>query len=189
MKVVTLSPQHILDVYRRHGHERYTGEPVSHLLHAWQCGQLAYFADASPALQLACWLHDLGHLMSGLEGTPTLRGEDDGHEMLGAELLEPLWGPGVAEPVRLHVLAKRYLVSRHPHYKARLSPDSQRSLALQGGELSPQACADFESHPQQKSALLLRVWDEQAKQKDWQPPSTHEALSQLSELMASVPRV
>lgn len=188
MTVLTLSPEQILDIYRTQGHRSYTGEPVSHLLHAWQSGQLAYFADASPALQLACWLHDLGHLMSGLEGTPTLRGENDRHELRGSELLHALWGPEVAEPVRLHVLAKRYLVTRHPNYRAKLSPDSLRSLQLQGGELTAQECAEFESSPHHKSALLLRVWDEQAKQKDWFAHSTRDALDQLGELMHSVGR-
>jgi predicted HD phosphohydrolase len=186
MKVLTLSPALILDIYRAHGHRSYSGEPVSHLLHAWQCGQLAYFADASPALQLACWLHDLGHLVSGLQGTPTLRGENDQHELLGADLLEPLWGPDVAGPIRLHVLAKRYLVTRHPHYRDRLSADSLRSLQLQGGDLSAQESLNFESCPHHKAALLLRVWDEQAKQPDWFAHNSGEALNQLGELMASV---
>ncbi len=182
-----LSPQDILALYRTHGQLRYTGEPVSHLTHAWQCGQLAFFAEALPQLQLACWLHDLGHLLSDLAETPSLRGHNDRHEDLGADLLAHLWGPEVAEPVRLHVQAKRYLVSRHPGYRAKLSEDSLRSLALQGGELSPDECLAFEGTPHHKSALLLRVWDEQAKQKDWFAASRHEALAHLAELMTQVP--
>lgn len=183
-----LSPEDILDLYRHHGHQRYTGEPVTHLAHAWQCGQLAFFAEAQPQLQLACWLHDLGHLLSGLGGTPTLRGENDRHEALGADALAQLWGPDVAEPVRHHVQAKRYLVSRHPGYRARLSEDSRRSLSLQGGEMSPDECLAFESLHHHKAALLLRVWDEQAKQKDWFAATRQDALAQLAELMAQVPR-
>lgn len=185
----SLSPEDILELYRRHGEQRYTGEPVTHLAHAWQCGQLAFFAEAQPHLQLACWLHDLGHLLSGLPGTPSLRGENDRHEVLGAELLGQLWGPDVAEPVRHHVQAKRYLVSRHPGYKAKLSEDSLRSLTLQGGEMSLDECLAFEALAHHKAALLLRVWDEQAKQKEWFAASRREALAQLAELMTQVPRV
>lgn len=182
-----LTPDQILGLYCTAGQASYAGEPVSHLAHAWQCGQLAYFAEASAELQLACWLHDLGHLVSGLEGTPTLRGENDQHEARGADLLSALWGPAVAAPVRLHVQAKRYLVSRHPNYRHKLSADSQRSLALQGGEMSAEECLAFESSPHHKSALLLRVWDEQAKQAEWFASNTTEALAQLNELMRQVP--
>jgi predicted HD phosphohydrolase len=63
----------------------------------------------------------------------------------------------VAEPVRLHVQAKRYLVKRNPHYLDRLSDDSRRSLALQGGAMSDAECAAFECSPHHKPALLLRV--------------------------------
>lgn len=182
----TLTPQHIIALYQEQGQSSYAGEPVSHLMHAWQCGQLAFFADASPAMQLACWLHDIGHLASGLSGTPSLRGENDCHEQLGAHLLEPLFGPQVAEPVRLHVQAKRYLVTRHPHYEAKLSADSRRSLALQGGRMSPEQCQDFEAQPHHKAALLLRVWDEQAKQRDWFAASPRQALDQLLELMDAI---
>lgn len=183
-----LNPEDILALYRARGQLRYTGEPVTHLAHAWQCGQLAFFAEAQPQLQLACWLHDLGHLLSGMPGTPSLRGENDRHEDLGADLLARLWGPEVAEPVRQHVQAKRYLVSRHPGYRAKLSEDSLRSLALQGGEMSPDECLAFEGLRHHKAAMLLRVWDEQAKQKDWFAASRQEALAQLAELMAQVPR-
>ena len=46
--------------------------------------------------------------------------------------LRGLFGPGVLEPIRLHVEAKRYLCYLEPHYEASLSEDSKRSLALQG---------------------------------------------------------
>jgi predicted HD phosphohydrolase len=186
MLALNIGPAQILDIYRTHGHVRYAGEPVTHLWHAWQCGQLAFYADASVELQLACWLHDLGHLVSGLDGTPTLDGKNDHHENLGAELLDALWGPEVAEPVRLHVQAKRYLVTRHPEYRQKLSADSLRSLGLQGGEMTDGECCVFEASPHHKASLLLRVWDEQAKQKDWFAPSSREALSQLHQLMQQV---
>ena len=46
------------------------------------------------------------------------------------------FGPEVSEPVRLHVAAKRYLCAVEPDYFGKLSPDSVRSLGLQGGPMS-----------------------------------------------------
>ena len=73
----------ILELYRDKGHLHYDGEGVSQLAHAWQCGQLAKNQKASPKLQLAAWLHDIGHLLSKKEATPTSYGHDDHHERLG----------------------------------------------------------------------------------------------------------
>ena len=185
--MLAFTPESFIELYSRQGHVAYAGEPVVHLAHAWQCGQLALYAEASPHLQLACWLHDLGHLL-GPEGlTPTLAGHNDQHEMVGADLIESLWGPLVAEPVRLHVQAKGYLVKRNPHYLDRLSEDSRRSLYLQGGAMSDAECAAFECSPHHKPALLLRVWDEQAKQAGWFARSANAALAQLRLVMSQVP--
>ena len=181
------TPEYFIELYSCHGHVAYAGEPVVHLAHAWQCGQLALYAEASPHLQLACWLHDLGHLLGQSGDTPTLAGHNDQHEQVGADLIESLWGPLVAEPVRLHVQAKRYLVKRNPHYLDRLSDDSRRSLALQGGAMSDAECAAFECSPHHKPALLLRVWDEQAKQAGWFARSANAALAQLRLVMSQVP--
>lgn len=132
-------------------------------------------------MELAAWLHDIGHLVSGLEGSPTLVGIDDAHESLGAVLLTPLFGHAVAEPVALHVAAKRYLVATRPGYALTLSPDSTRSLALQGGPMSPYEAAAFIARPFARDALRLRAWDDMAKRVDLQPPV--DAMDQLEALM------
>ena len=153
----------ILELFRAKGELAYEGEGISQIMHGWQCGQLALQAGASPALQLASWLHDIGHLLTELEGTPTLQGIDDSHEHTGARLLDALWGPAVAEPVRLHVDAKRYLVATYPEYRARLSEDSQRSLALQGGAMTLEECLRFQANPYALDAQQLRAWDDTGK--------------------------
>lgn len=168
------------------GHLAYAGEGVTQLQHAWQCGRLAQRAHASPALQLASWLHDLGHLMSGLPGTPTLRGTDDRHEALAAAALQAQFGAAVSTPVALHVQAKRYLVARQPRYRNCLSADSLRSLALQGGPMTEAQCQAFEAEPHAQDALRLRAWDDCAKLPDWQPRSTQAALDELRALMGRV---
>lgn len=171
-------------LFRERGHLAYDGEGITQWQHAWQCGQLARDAGASPALQLAAWLHDLGHLMTGLEGTPTLQGHDDRHEALAAQVLAPLFGPAVAAPVALHVEAKRYLVAAKSGYRERLSPDSVRSLALQGGPMDAAACAAFLRQPFSADAVRLRAWDDQGKRPDGHPPS--DAAEELQALMRRV---
>lgn len=147
---------------RSRGLQRYTGEPVSHLEHALQCADLAQRAGASKALVVAALLHDVGHLIEGAAGTPSLEGIDDRHEQRGAELLARWFGSEVTEPVRLHVDAKRALAA-DPRYLRALSEDSQRSLALQGGPLEAAAMARFVLQPFGADAIALRRWDDAAK--------------------------
>jgi phosphonate degradation associated HDIG domain protein len=165
----SLDAQGIVELFARRGHLAYDGEGVTQWQHAWQCGQLARRAGALPGLQLAAWLHDIGHLLTGLEGTPTLHGHDDRHEAVAAQALRPRFGAAVAEPVALHVEAKRYLVSNSPGYLERLSPDSVRSLALQGGAMSREDAAAFLRMPYAADALRLRAWDDAGKEPSWVP--------------------
>ncbi len=176
----------LLALYEQSGDLVYSGESVSQLMHAWQCGRLAEKSGASAALQLASWLHDIGHLWVNLEGTPTLRDQDDVHETMGAQLLFPVFGPAVSEPVRLHVLAKRYLVSTRETYARKLSPDSVRSLRLQGGVMTPDECAAFEAEPFFADAVKLRVWDDLGKKSGWFEDTRQDALNHLMRLMRRV---
>ncbi len=115
-----------------------------------------------------------------------MQGIDDMHEHIGAAGLTALFGPAVARPVALHVAAKRCLVSTQPGYAASLSPDSVRSLALQGGPMTNDECAAFTRQAHARDALRLRVWDDVAKRRDLKPPDTPSMLAELSALMAVV---
>lgn len=163
----------LLGLYRDKGGLQYAGEPVTQLEHAWQSLCLAHMDNASPALQLAAFFHDVGHLFQKGLGSPTLQDVDDRHEAIGpACLRRVLRDKGVdadqieaiAEPVALHVEAKRYLVAVEPSYQACLSADSVRSLALQGGPMSQAEAASFERQSYFQDAVALRRWDEAAKQ-------------------------
>jgi predicted HD phosphohydrolase len=178
-----LAPAAILTPFQTRGGIAYDGEGDSQLVHAWQTAQLANRANASAELQLAAWLHDIGHLMTGLEGSPTLLGIDDSHEALGAGARFPLFSAAVAEPVRQHVAAKRYRVATQPAYRDSLSADSIRSLALQGGAMSELECAEFLKSPHSRDALRLRAWDDLAKDGDWLPIDEISALDELTELI------
>jgi phosphonate degradation associated HDIG domain protein len=145
------------------GARQYGGERVSQCEHALQTASLAAREDAPAALIAAALLHDIGHLLHEEGEQPALRGIDDQHEAIGANHLLPAFGPAVAEPVRLHVPAKRYLCATDRGYFARLSPGSVRSLALQGGPFTPDDAAEFRALPFAVDAIRVRRWDEAAK--------------------------
>jgi [1-hydroxy-2-(trimethylamino)ethyl]phosphonate dioxygenase len=153
----------LIELLRTKGARQYGGERVSQCEHALQTAALAAQEDAAPALLAAALLHDIGHLLHKEGEQPALRGIDDQHEAIGADYLLPAFGPAVAEPVRLHVPAKRYLCATDPGYFARLSPGSVRSLALQGGPFTPGEAAEFRALPFAKDAVRVRRWDEAAK--------------------------
>lgn len=154
----------LIRLLRERGSQQYDGEPVSQLEHALQTAHLAELADADDATVTACLLHDVGHLLAGLPGTPTLDGIDDTHEAVGAKALAHLFGASVTDPIRWHVAAKRYLCRAYPGYHARLSEDSRRSLILQGGVFDEGQAARFISRPGARVAVSVRVWDDLAKQ-------------------------
>lgn len=153
----------VLNLFTQFGLKQYANEAVNQLEHGWQCSQLAKNAGANESLQLAAFLHDVGHLIVGMPGSPTLLGIDDEHEFVGANALTKIWGATVSEPVKLHVLAKRYLVTAKPEYANKLSADSVRSLKIQGGLMSEAEIAAFHNEPYGEQAILIRVWDDLAK--------------------------
>jgi gamma-butyrobetaine dioxygenase len=152
----------ILQLFERRGAAAYLGEPVSQQEHALQAAYLAVLDNAPLPLVAAALLHDVGHLL-GSEEDPAERGVDARHEDAGHTWLTKHFGPEVTEPVRLHVLAKRYLCAVEPAYMTSLSPASVRSLQLQGGPLTPEEVCSFEQNPFCSWAVRVRRWDDQAK--------------------------
>lgn len=106
-------------------------------------------------LQLAGLVHDLGHML------PPYR--DEAHADVAALFVGGVLGPRIAELVRLHVPAKRYLVTTDPDYRAQLDRGSVSSLQRQGGDLSAAEARDFESEPLFADAVVLRRADEAGK--------------------------
>jgi phosphonate degradation associated HDIG domain protein len=172
----------LADLYLAKGDLHYDGEGVTQLAHAWQCGQLAKSQEARPQLQLAAWLHDIGHLLSKKEGTPTIYGHDDRHEHVGGNYLLSIFSEEVSQPVLMHVLAKRYLVATYPDYRQSLSADSMRSLELQGGAMSENECSQFIALPFAKDAVLLRSWDDCAKNPNLRMPPKADVIVELLNL-------
>jgi predicted HD phosphohydrolase len=157
---VTDPVDEVLELFASSGDGRF-GETVDQRRHALQTASLARSAGAPHQLVAAALLHDIGHLLSDVDVTPAT--QDDRHEAVGARWLAPRFGPGVSGPVALHVLAKRYRCAVDPTYYEALSPASIGSLRLQGGPLDAAGVARFSAHPGADHALLLRAWDEAAK--------------------------
>lgn len=153
----------ILDLMRARGTGRYGLSAVSQLEHALQSAALAAQRQHSDAMVIAALFHDLGHLLVGEDVDLADQGIDDAHEETSARILEEIYGPDVAEPVRLHVAAKRYLCGATPAYFDKLSEDSRTSLALQGGPMNAQEIAAFDRLEHRAAALALRMIDDEAK--------------------------
>ncbi|KNZ31598.1 MAG: phosphohydrolase [Methylibium sp. NZG] len=168
-----LSLSDIALLFARHGAEQYTGEPVTQLEHALQTAHLAEQSDADDELVTACLLHDLGHLLNdqGRNDTPTLHGIDDMHQYIALPTLRSLFSNAVLDAIKLHVDAKRYLCQAVPGYHGRLSEDSQRSLTLQGGVFDAAQAQAFIALPGAHRAVMLRQWDDLAKQPGLRTPS------------------
>jgi phosphonate degradation associated HDIG domain protein len=177
--------QEVLRLMQQRGGEAYFGEPVSQLEHALQAAHFATEAQASPALIIAALLHDIGHLLHDLPENVAATGVDTRHEQAGYHWLKTRFGPAVAEPVRLHVAAKRYLCAVDPAYLAQLSPASLLSLSLQGGPFTQEEARHFEGFPYYCDAVSLRRWDDAAKQPGLPVPSAEEYFALLESLPAA----
>jgi phosphonate degradation associated HDIG domain protein len=154
----------LFDLYESRGDQSY-GESITQNEHALQCAALARDARATDALIVAALFHDVGHLVVDVQGDPDfdLATGDDDHEALGARILAPLFGSRVAQPVAMHVTAKRWRCTREPDYHDRLSSASRATLIAQGGLLNETECQRFEQHPGFDDAVTLRTWDDVGK--------------------------
>ncbi len=161
------------------GAGQYDGEPITQLEHALQCAALAQADGADEPLVLAALFHDLGHLIHPDAETASENGIDGRHERIGAKALERTFGPAVADPVRRHVAAKRYL-ARVPAYCQTLSTESAHTLKLQGGPMTSDEAATFMAQPGANEALRLRQWDDEAKVPDARVPDAESYRAMVS---------
>ncbi len=172
----------IADMFAKRGDSEYGGEPVTQLEHALQCAMLAEDHDSPPSLIVASLLHDIGHLLHELPDDAPEQGIDDHHETSGYRFLEQHFDSSVTEPVRQHVAAKRYLCTVDPEYFGLLSEPSVVSFHLQGGMMSDDEVAEFQSSPNWKNSVLLRKWDDLAKVVDLKTPSFEHFLDYIDRL-------
>ena len=143
----------------------YIGENITISEHMIQSAMIAEKAKSPKNLVCSCLLHDYGHFI--LENPDDLvRKKVDGkHEYIGYEYLKKFFNKGVVEPIKYHVLAKRYL-ARDKKYFNSLSDASKISLKLQGGVLNAKESKEFEKKDFFKHSIKLRKFDEVAKKSD-----------------------
>ena len=153
----------IFRVFREQGAGAYLGEPVSMTEHMLQSAYAAEQEGAPPRLVAAALLHDYGHFIHDLPEDSAEHGVDTQHEEVAHAFLSEHFGPEIAEPIRMHVAAKRYLCAVDPSYLDELSAASILSLELQGGPYSAEEVAEFERSPFAGDAVRLRRWDDIGK--------------------------
>ncbi len=180
---MALSLDDIRGLFEQHGNLAYGGERVSQREHALQCGALAEQESAGDELIAAAFLHDIGHLLNRKGSTPTARGIDDLHQYFALPFLRSILPDAVLEPIRLHVDAKRCLCAIDDTYFGSLSPDSVRSLELQGGIFSDEEAQAFLRKPYAEDALRLRRWDDLAKTADCVTPDIDHFLNVVERVM------
>ena len=168
-EMVDAAERRILSLFDRYGDLDYIGEPCSITEHCVQAANAAARAGETETAQLACLLHDVGHL-AGLEaghepgmdgcGTPE-------HERVGAELLGALGLPDdVAFLTHRHVDAKRYLCATRPDYYGKLTDASKTTLKHQGGPMTQEEVASADADPRWPLVLRMRTYDEAGKDPD-----------------------
>jgi phosphonate degradation associated HDIG domain protein len=151
------------DIFERRGGEEYLGEPVTMAEHMLQGAYLAEQQGEDEVIVAAALLHDIGHFTSEF-GTFSMHDtEDRHHEEAGAKVLERFFPKLIVDCVRRHVAAKRYLCATDPAYFAELSQASVHSLKLQGGPMSPEEVAAFETQPNVRDIVKVRRFDDAGK--------------------------
>ena len=140
----------------------YIGEKITISEHMIQSAMLAEQAKSKDELVCSCLLHDYGHFIIEDPVELVKNDKDGNHESIGYEYLKKFFKKEIVEPIKYHVLAKRYL-SRNKKYYNHLSDASRISLKLQGGILNKKESDEFEKVPYFKNSIKLRKFDELAK--------------------------
>ena len=147
--------------------------------HMIQTAMLAEKAKCDDDLICSSLLHDYGHFILENPDELVKLNVDGQHESIGYEYLKSFFKKEIVEPIKYHVLAKRYL-AKDKKYLNLLSEASKKSLELQGGVLNQEECNKFETQEYFKPSILLRKFDEAAKKTGIKMKSIHEYQKLLS---------
>ena len=143
----------------------YIGEKVTISEHMIQSAMIAEKAKSPKNLICSCLVHDFGDFILENPDELVKKKIDGKHEDIGYEYLKKFFKKEVVEPIKYHVLAKRYL-ARGKKYFNSLSEASKISLKLQGGVLNKKESKEFEKKNFFKHSIKLRKFDEVAKRTD-----------------------
>jgi len=140
----------------------YIGEKITISEHMIQSAMLAEKSKSNNDLICSCLLHDYGHFIIDDPDELVKNDKDGYHESVGYEYLKSFFKKEIVEPIKYHVLAKKYLARNKKYYNL-LSDASKISLKLQGGILNKKESNEFEKMPFFKNTIKLRKFDELAK--------------------------
>ena len=143
----------------------YIGEKITISEHMIQSAMLAEKSKSNNDLICSCLLHDYGHFIIDDPDELVKNDKDGYHESVGYEYLKSFFKKEIVEPIKYHVLAKRYLARNKKYYNL-LSDASKISLKLQGGILNKKESKEFEKKDYFKNSVKLRKFDEVAKKTD-----------------------
>jgi predicted HD phosphohydrolase len=132
------------------------GEVVDVLAHSLQCAALlAHSAPDDVELHVAGLVHDVGTVLDPDQPAT--------HAATAERAVTLLLGARVGQLVGLHDVAKRYLVTVDPEYRAQLSARSIDTLTAQGGVLDESERAALEDSSVFTDLIALRRADDGAK--------------------------
>ena len=140
----------------------YIGEKLTMSEHMIQSAMLAEKAKCNDNLVCSCLLHDYGHFIIEDPYSLVNNNKDGEHEAIGYEYLKKFFNKEIVEPIKYHVLAKRYLARKKKYFNF-LSEASKISLKLQGGILNDEESKEFKKKKYFKNSILVRKYDEAAK--------------------------
>jgi len=140
----------------------YIGEKITISEHMIQSAMLAEKSKSNDDLICSCLLHDYGHFIIDDPDELVKNDKDGYHESVGYEYLKSFFKKEIVEPIKYHVLAKKYLARNKKYYNL-LSDASKISLKLQGGILNKKESNEFEKMSFFKNTIKLRKFDELAK--------------------------
>eukprot|EP00040_Diaphanoeca_grandis_P010724 m.54955 g.54955 ORF g.54955 m.54955 type:complete len:233 (-) comp21998_c0_seq2:175-873(-) len=180
----------IAKVFADNGGNDYIGEPISIIEHSLQAASLARAKFPNDTeLHIAALLHDVGHMLGTDEQSETADMDGCGvmhHEELGAQFALKLGlSERVANLIRSHVAAKRYLCWKSPEYHAKLSDASKTTLKFQGGPMNDMEGEEWERSPDLKLYIAMRKWDEAAKVKNLKVARLESYFPVIEELVSS----
>ncbi len=151
----------------------YIGEKVTMSEHMIQAAMLAEKAKCNDDLVCSCLLHDYGHFILEKPDELVKLKVDGEHENIAYEYFKSFFKKEIVEPIKYHVLAKRYL-ARDKKYYNELSEASKISLNLQGGVLNDEESNKFKTKGYFRPSILLRKFDDAAKRTDIKMKSIHD---------------
>ena len=154
--MTTFVVDEIARLFGEQGAETYS-EKVSMREHMLLTAKTAERQGAGDELIAACLLHDIGHLLV----EPDDQFGKHTHDEIGANWVAKHFPASVAEPVRQHVAAKRYLCGVDASYHNRLSPASKYTLTKQGGPMTSIEIEQFEQLNHFEDAIRLRKWEDE----------------------------